>query len=399
MLPPKTREDVDQLILDQVQESLHLDYKASGAVDYSKRAEITKDVCAFANSDGGTIIYGILEQNNTPTKIDSGVDHKKFSREWLEQVINANISPRIDGIEIVQIALSPDNSVYVVHTPKSYRGPHQSLDKKYYKRFNFQSVAMEDYEINDIRNRRNVVFPLVNFDVYMKEHNVVFLEVSNIGSLPAVDVSFTFTPRLSWHDGDHYPMLFAQGTKFLPPGRKHYFFYHTYTEIVNDDGIPKSFDVEISYIHPSLSQRITDVFHIDLMDYYNSTIVESEAKEATKALREGLQKLTKEVANLTSAMEDLSNIAGATGLDVSVRTLRNMKHILSGEEQVEKIDPRYASAEVFREVLGVNVQLAHNLSWFFRARQRDRALQDLEGVTPSLLEQIQKHFLIRDVDE
>jgi uncharacterized protein (UPF0335 family) len=394
MLPPRNRNDVDKLIQNQVQENLHLDYKASGAIDHSKRAEITKDVSAFANSDGGIIVYGVVEQNNIPVSIDTGIDHRKFSREWLEQVINTNISPRIDGIEIVQIVLSSDRSIYAVSVPTSFRGPHQSADKKYYKRYNFQSVAMEDYEINDIRNRKSSVVPLVNFDAYMKEHNIVFLEVANIGEFPALDVMFSFTPSLSWHDDAHYPKLFSNGCKFLPPGRKHHFFYHTYVDVVNNERIPKSFNVEVSYIHPSISQRITDTFHIDFMDYYNSTVVDSEIKEQTETLKEHLQRLTKEIATLTSHIEQLSNIAGATGLDVSVRTLRNIRHIVNAEQEIEKIDPRYADVNVFREVLGVDIQLAHNLQWFFRQRDKEKSLRDLDGMTENLIENIQRHFLL-----
>ena len=47
---PQKLEDVEKLIASQTQESLHLDYKDSRAIDHSKRFEIAKDVSAFANS-------------------------------------------------------------------------------------------------------------------------------------------------------------------------------------------------------------------------------------------------------------------------------------------------------------------------------------------------------------
>lgn len=57
--------DLEYLITSEVEENIHLDYKASGALskEPKKRQEITKDVSAFANSDGGIIIYGISEKN------------------------------------------------------------------------------------------------------------------------------------------------------------------------------------------------------------------------------------------------------------------------------------------------------------------------------------------------
>ncbi|MDE0553467.1 MAG: ATP-binding protein, partial [Candidatus Poribacteria bacterium] len=157
MNSPRKLKDLENMIKDQIQEDIHLDYKSSSALLLkNSREEIAKDVSAFTNSDGGCIIYGIEEDNQIPKRIDSGVDHHKYTRERLEDVITSNISPRIDGITISRIQLSPDNSVYIVDIPKSSRGPHQARGSyRYYKRFNFKSQPMEDYEINDIRSRNH----------------------------------------------------------------------------------------------------------------------------------------------------------------------------------------------------------------------------------------------------
>jgi hypothetical protein len=217
---PTTLADVQKLVDAQVQESLHLDYKDSRALGRDKASEIAKDVSAFANADGGTIIYGVVEADHVPVKIDDGVDHRKLSREWLEQIIRSNITPRIDGLQIVPIPLTTDKSIYAVHIPKSYRGPHQEMNsKRYYKRYDFSSVPMDDYEINDIRNRRQVVPPLINIDTEIKHGAVIYLRVMNIGGLPAEDVSFEFSDPLIWRDGQEAPRLFTNGVKYFPPER------------------------------------------------------------------------------------------------------------------------------------------------------------------------------------
>lgn len=149
--------DLLALIRDQVQESLTLDYKANGALDRSdaKKNEVSKDVSAFANSAGGTIVYGMVESNHLPTQLDAGFDPQDISREWIEQVINSRIQPRIDGVRIraVELTTHPGRVAYVVSVPQSVRAPHQAADKRYYRRFNFQSVMMEDYEIRDVARR------------------------------------------------------------------------------------------------------------------------------------------------------------------------------------------------------------------------------------------------------
>lgn len=149
------------LITNQVEENIHLDYKGAGSLlnTSDKKKELSKDVSAFANSDGGTIIYGISEFNDLPKrhlpeKLDP-IDRTNISKEWIEQVINTNIQPKVTGLLItpIQLASSVNNVAYVVTIPKSNTA-HQASDKKYYKRYNFESVAMEDYEIKDIINRQ-----------------------------------------------------------------------------------------------------------------------------------------------------------------------------------------------------------------------------------------------------
>ena len=147
-------EDLQSLIDSEAQENLHLDFKASGSLakDDRKKAEISKDVSAFANSDGGTIVYGMIEVEHKASRLDDG--NASVDKEWLENVITSNINPRIDSVLIHPVEVKKDSYAYIVHIPKSNRSPHQASDKKFYKRFNFKSVPMEQYEILDIMNRQ-----------------------------------------------------------------------------------------------------------------------------------------------------------------------------------------------------------------------------------------------------
>ena len=155
-----TEKDLCELIETQAEESIHLDFKASGALEKSdvKRTEITKDVSAFANSDGGIIIYGILEKNHVASEL-SYIDGNIYTKEWLERVINNGIQRRIDGIEIYPVRVGGDirKSIYIVKIPRSSNAPHMCVSKhQYYKRFNFESVPMEEYEIRDAFHRESV---------------------------------------------------------------------------------------------------------------------------------------------------------------------------------------------------------------------------------------------------
>lgn len=179
MLEINEYNDLIKLIENQVEESIHLDYKSAEALSKSqgKKTEIAKDVSSFANSDGGIIIYGISEYNETinshlPEKIDP-IKRTEFSKEWLEQVINSNISPKINDVTIksINVENSGDEVVYVVIIGKSTTA-HQSNDYRYYKRHNFMSTAMYDYEVRDIMNRNK--FPKIEliFDIEQYKHEV-----------------------------------------------------------------------------------------------------------------------------------------------------------------------------------------------------------------------------------
>ena len=151
-----TESRLQNFITSEIEESLTLEYKSAEALDRNetKKKEITKDVSAMANSAGGILIYGIREfdqenRRHLPEKI-TPVDRRAFPREWVEQIIQA-IRPRIDGIVIHSVSLSSGESdvAFVIEIPQSNTA-HQASDHRYYKRFNFQAVPMEDYEIRDV---------------------------------------------------------------------------------------------------------------------------------------------------------------------------------------------------------------------------------------------------------
>ena len=157
------KEDVEELIKDGVEENLSLEYKSCGALGKTdeKKKEISKDVSSFANSDGGVIIYGLKEydqegKKHLPEKIEEGFDPADISKEWLEQVIVSNIRPKINNLLIYPIPTGVGSKViYIVEIPRGETAC-QSKDYRYYKRNNFQSVPMEDYEVRDVMNRKKV---------------------------------------------------------------------------------------------------------------------------------------------------------------------------------------------------------------------------------------------------
>lgn len=156
-------EDIQRLIDNRIKESTSLDYKRCDSLlertGQSREKiinELSKDVSSFANAEGGTIVYGIIEEDYFPREIDQGFNPLQIKREWLEDVIDSNVKPKIDGLKIKQIEINnshPGKVIYVVYIPQSLQGAIQAKDFIYYQRRNFKSEPMEDYQVRDVMNR------------------------------------------------------------------------------------------------------------------------------------------------------------------------------------------------------------------------------------------------------
>ena len=157
--------DIEFLLENKIDESDVLDYK----IEMIKDQDLVKHVCAFANTRGGHIIFGVKEsgKGGYPTEIN-GLDTSDLNKERLEQILLSHIVPRLD-VKIKSIEI-PDSekSILLIQIPDSYQKPHQSnLSKKFYKRFQFESVEMTESEISDRYRSRFSNYKQV--DQYIKE--------------------------------------------------------------------------------------------------------------------------------------------------------------------------------------------------------------------------------------
>jgi hypothetical protein len=151
--------ELQRHITEGVEEHSELEYKAAAALDAknSDTNEITKDISAMANSAGGVVIYGIREfakpKKHLPERIDP-IDRIAFNKERLEHIVNT-IRPRLHEFKIIPVNLSSGSNdvCYVVEIPEGQTA-HQCRDHKYYRRYNFESVPMEDYEVRLVMNRQ-----------------------------------------------------------------------------------------------------------------------------------------------------------------------------------------------------------------------------------------------------
>lgn len=178
-------EFIKSLITNDIEESINIEFKSAEALSKvdSKKKELSKDVSAMANSNGGIIVYGINEVNHKADSI-SFVNGNEFSKEWIEQVISSTIQRNIPELKIFPIRESGDmdKTIYVVQIPESTEAPHICKDKKFYKRYNFESVAMEEYEVRQLYGRR------IKSILELKGYNISYIKNEDRYSLFTLQV-------------------------------------------------------------------------------------------------------------------------------------------------------------------------------------------------------------------
>lgn len=159
-------EDLLELITNEIAEDLHIEYKESRLLARDPQSakddcveKITKTVSAFNNSDGGVIAIGVKERpkdnRSCPEDLDDGFTESDFSKTWLVQVINSNISPSIPDLRVNLIKLTGNRErkiACVIYVPKGTRAV-QAKDSRYYQRVEDQSLPMKDFQVRDVNNR------------------------------------------------------------------------------------------------------------------------------------------------------------------------------------------------------------------------------------------------------
>lgn len=150
---------------------MSIEYKSGLLFEKPDKAanDICIDVSAFANAAGGTIIYGVKEENHVPVDID-GVNPKAISPEWIDQVMSSRIHPKIGGV-LIRVIRIPGSlkAIYLAWVPQSDRAPHQAHDKRFYIRRNARTEPMEEYEIMDVWQRKKA--PDIVLDFYFRRQS------------------------------------------------------------------------------------------------------------------------------------------------------------------------------------------------------------------------------------
>src|SRR5688500_14888472 len=118
-----TLADVEQL--KGQEESMRLEFKAGSLFEKPQStwvADLSREVSAFANTEGGEIILGLTEEKRGKPRVAGDVDGVTgtLTREHLQRLIEGNVYPYLSGLRVhrMPMPVEPDRAVFVVVVPQ-----------------------------------------------------------------------------------------------------------------------------------------------------------------------------------------------------------------------------------------------------------------------------------------
>jgi hypothetical protein len=172
--------DIQELITNSVAENKTLEYKQElkiAAVPSSddEKKEFLADVSAFANTEGGDIIYGISEKNSIPKDI-IGIEIIKtdeLSRK-IDNLIRDGLQPRI-AHQIKILPISGNKYILLLHMEKSWNRPHRVIlggSTAFYARNSKGKYLLDTFELRDMFNISNTLITKINS---FKNERILFI--------------------------------------------------------------------------------------------------------------------------------------------------------------------------------------------------------------------------------
>ena len=146
-----TLADVELLVSQKVKESKIVDYKLLLKLDDDKsQINMLKDFVAFANAQGGCLIYGVKEIDSVPTEI-VGYRVKDFDllTMKIQSLANTKIEPPIYNLSFRKIPYAGNKSILIIHIPKSWSALHRVnyQTSTFYMRQAGKNQSMDVYQI------------------------------------------------------------------------------------------------------------------------------------------------------------------------------------------------------------------------------------------------------------
>lgn len=158
-----------QLLIDNLdyRENEYIDYKQNFAflemedkkVKESKKIEFRNDICSFANTEGGYLVFGVSEDNGCATEITGITISNKNTDSFELNIRNTlnGIYPRLPNIKFHFVETPDDKYVVIIHIKHDSFVPYTHIEEqknyKFFKRSGNKKVIMTYAELRNMFNQ------------------------------------------------------------------------------------------------------------------------------------------------------------------------------------------------------------------------------------------------------
>jgi Putative DNA-binding domain len=149
--------DYQELVTNRVPESKTMEYKQVLLLNTDKdKKEFLADASAFANSEGGDLIYGIIENHGIPVSIPgiTMINPDSIILQ-IESLLRDGIDPRICNVTINTCPIG-SNHILHIHVPKDLQRIHQVTLKDHFKFYARNSNGKYIMRTEDIENEMHL---------------------------------------------------------------------------------------------------------------------------------------------------------------------------------------------------------------------------------------------------
>jgi hypothetical protein len=253
-----------------------LDFKSGKTKDQDLKKIWSKIIGAFANSEGGVIVWGVIAKKDSVTGVDAVSDLELVPdvfalKSRLMELRHEAGDPPVSNIEIKEL-LIPDSSTegfVVCHIPESSNKPHRSefSDRRFYLRMgdssrecNVSILRQLFYPKRNIRIKARIQVVRMpnglNMRITPGPHNINHIRaafeigIHNIGETSVEDVQF-------WVKCQSYKLFKYQ--------------WNNYSKEYDVEFLPEVFSFR-STIHPTVSQSIYVIFAAEATGVANEEI-------------------------------------------------------------------------------------------------------------------------------
>ncbi len=244
--------------------SVHKELKGSKKESAKARVLFAKEICAFANTDGGILIIGVK-------KNDSGLEvlnHEDNLEDWFDANSVNMLEPKLHGFSVKSIdAKGKGNNPIAVYVPKSDLSPHRVKN-------NYNNLNDEGKGKNKYKEIPGEYFVRRGTKSEKLGENLVRAMYLSGGRYP----SFKITPIVKYaFIGREVKSTIKVGLKISPDKYKFIKDYYLDSRVVlldnnfhvllNED--ISIFDGKKSLIYPSANEYILGGFTIKIDDIHN----------------------------------------------------------------------------------------------------------------------------------